>query len=325
MPRAVDTDRRQGWIRVIAMIRSLFSCVLACLASWAEARLTLSGHEFYAPSPQLVHWLYTLGLRPRVAAFRCCDTQLLATAAWEDIMHARIHLWIWFTSLALILGPATWLVAGESTSSRADRAGKGTDLSRYGDLPLVFSEDFDQGAERWETTDDAAWELREHAGGKAFGLNRRISNYQPAVRSPHNIALIKGVEVSDFVLKLRVKSTLDTGGHRDCCLFFGYQNPTRFYYVHLGARPDPNSGQIMIVDNAPRRPLTDNKSPVPWDDAWHDVKVVRNVATGAIEVYFDDMTKPLMTAVDKTFGKGRVGIGSFDDMDDFDDIELFGR
>jgi hypothetical protein len=192
-------------------------------------------------------------------------------------------------------------------------------------LPLVFSEDFEQGAGRWELTDEKAWELRDYDGNKAFGLNRRISNYQPKFRSPHNIALIKDLEVGDLVIQFRVKSTQDTGGHRDCCVFFGYQNPTQFYYVHLGARPDPNSGQIMIVNEAPRTPLTDNKNPVPWTDDWHQVKVVRRIETGAIEIFFDDMTKPIMTATDKTFGKGRVGIGSFDDMNDFDDVKVFGK
>lgn len=193
------------------------------------------------------------------------------------------------------------------------------------DLPLVFSEDFENGADRWELTDVKAWELHENGDGKAFGLNKRISDYQPKVRSPHNIALIKDVEVSDFVLTLQVKSTLDTGGHRDCCIFFNYQDATNFYYVHLGARPDPHSGQIMIVKDAPRLALTENKRPTPWDDGWHTIKVVRNTADGTIEIYFDDMQKPHMKAVDKTFGKGRVGIGSFDDMDDFDNIKLYGK
>ena len=192
-------------------------------------------------------------------------------------------------------------------------------------LPLVFSEDFEHGTGRWQTTDDKSWELHERDGGKAFGLNRRISDYQPKVRSPHNIALIKDLELSDFVLQLKVKSTLDTGGHRDCCLFFGYQNPTQFYYVHLGAKPDAVSGQVTIVKDAPRAPITQNKNPTPWDDQWHHVQLVRKLAEGTIEVYFDDMSKPLITATDKTFGKGRVGIGSFDDMNDFDDIKLFGR
>ena len=158
-----------------------------------------------------------------------------------------------------------------------------------------------------------------------FGLNRRVGNYQPPHRSPHNIALIKDLELTDFVMFFRVKSTKDTGAHRDCCALFCYQDPAHFYYVHLGAKPDPHSGQIMIVNDAPRVALTDNAKPVPWDDQWHWVKVVRDSAEGTIEVYFDDMENPLMRAVDQTFPKGRVGIGSFDDMNNFDDIRIYGR
>jgi hypothetical protein len=95
--------------------------------------------------------------------------------------------------------------------------------------------------------------------------------------------------------------------------------------VHLGARPDPHSGQIMIVNDAPRKALTENKKPTPWDDGWHDVKVVRDTEKGTIEIYFDDMDAPHMQATDRTFGKGRVGIGSFDDMNDFDDVRLYGK
>jgi hypothetical protein len=187
--------------------------------------------------------------------------------------------------LAAFIG---WFGAGMALAEEAETSGG---------LPLVFSDDFQQGTDRWETTDDSAWALHDHGDGKAFGLNRRISDYQPKVRSPHNLALIKDVEVADLVLKLKVKSTMDTGGHRDCCLFFNYQDPTHFYYVHLGASPD----------------------------AKNDVKLVRDTKQGTIEVYFDDMDKPHMKATDQTFGKGRVGIGSFDDMNDFDDVRLYGR
>ncbi len=192
-------------------------------------------------------------------------------------------------------------------------------------MPLVFSEDFEHGSNRWELTDDTAWTLRKEGDNHVFGLNRRKSNYAPEVRSPHNIALIKDIELQDFVLIFKVRSTKDTGNHRDCCTFFGYQNPTHFYYAHLGAKPDPASGQIMIVNAEPRRPLTNNKKLVPWDDQWHTVKVVRDSSSGTIEVYFDDMKNVHMKAVDKTFGKGRIGVGSFDDMNDFDDIKLYGR
>ena len=193
------------------------------------------------------------------------------------------------------------------------------------EFPLVFSEDFEKGFERWEMTDPKGWTYRKVDGNTVFGINSRKNNYKPKVRSPHHIALIKGVELSDFVLTFRVRSTKDTGNHRDCCVFFNHQGATHFYYVHLGAKPDPHSGQIMIVNNAPRKAITKNKNKVPWDDKWHKVMVRRDSTKGTIEIFFDDMEKPIMTATDTTFGKGRIGIGSFDDMNDFDDIELRGR
>ena len=192
-------------------------------------------------------------------------------------------------------------------------------------LPLVFEDDFSGGTARWEPTDPAAWTLGQDGDRAVWGLNKRQSDYQPKVRSPHNVALVKDLELSDTVITFQVKSTRDTGHHRDCCVFFNWRDPEHFYYVHLGAKPDPASGQIMIVDGAPRRPLTKNTTPVPWDDQWHTVKLVRDVASGRIAVYFDDLAKPLMETTDTTFTAGRVGIGSFDDMNDFTDVRIHGR
>jgi hypothetical protein len=36
------------------------------------------------------------------------------------------------------------------------------------------------------------------------------------------------------------------------------------------------------------------------------------------------MTKPILTAVDKSFTSGRIGVGSFDDTGRFDDLRLLG-
>ena len=110
------------------------------------------------------------------------------------------------------------------------------------------------------------------------------------------------------MIQFKVKSTKDTGNHRDCCVFFGYQNPTNYYYVHLGAKPDPHSGQIMIVKDAPRLALTKNEKKTPWDESWHHVKLVRDSRKWTIEIYFDDMEKPHMSVTDTTFWKGRIGL-----------------
>ncbi len=63
----------------------------------------------------------------------------------------------------------------------------------------------------------------------------------------------------------------------------------------------------------------------PWDDQWHRARILRNVESGEIQVFFDDMETPVMTAVDRNFTWGRVGVGSFDDTGVFDDFTLHGE
>jgi hypothetical protein len=193
-------------------------------------------------------------------------------------------------------------------------------------LPLVFEDDFEKGADHWQPTDPAAWRIVETTSGKVYN-QFKTSKYKPPHRSPYNVSLVKDVLVGDFVLTVKVQSTnKGAGAHRDMCLFFNYQDPAHFYYVHLGKRPDPHSSQIMIVNDAPRKMITENESPgVPWDDEWHQVKIVRRTADGAIEIYFDDMNKPMMVAQDKTFTWGQVGLGSFDDNGNWDDFKLYGE
>ncbi|MFM1561331.1 MAG: hypothetical protein ACKJSK_18630 [Roseibacillus sp.] len=191
-------------------------------------------------------------------------------------------------------------------------------------VPLIAKEDFSKGSDAWETTDDKKWKITEVDGNQVFELLGK-SNYNPPHRSPHSIALLKDKIVGSFILTARIQTTQTTRGHRDLCFFFNYQDPTHFYYLHLGEVPDPNSSQIFIVNEAPRKNLILSKKGIPWKNGqFHNLKIVREVESGKIDVYFDDMEKPIKSAVDKTFTWGQVGIGSFDDMGYFDDIELHG-
>lgn len=190
--------------------------------------------------------------------------------------------------------------------------------------PLLFETTFDKGTDAFQPTDANAWKIVDLEGNKVYN-QFKLSKYTPPTRSPHNVSLVKDILVSDFVLTCRVQSTSKAGNHRDMCLFFNYQDPRHFYYVHLGKVADPNSCQIMIVNDAPRTPITKKAAKgTPWDEKWHDVKIVRKVDSGSIEIYFDDMKEPLLTAEDKTFTWGQVGIGSFDDSGYWDDLKLWG-
>ncbi|MFO0791635.1 MAG: hypothetical protein U0805_19405 [Pirellulales bacterium] len=200
-----------------------------------------------------------------------------------------------------------------------------------GELPLLLRDDFEHGMNRWQTSDpkgaEPVWKIIEAADAGNHVLRcTGPSKYQPKYRSPLSIALVKDLEVTDFELTARVQEThVDAGPHRDLCIFWGYQDPDHFYYVHMGAKPDPHACQIFIVNGAPRTKITvDEAKGTPWTEGWHNVKVVRRVDDGAMEVYFDDMKKPYMTAKDKTFAWGQVGIGTFDDHGNFDDVVVRG-
>lgn len=203
-----------------------------------------------------------------------------------------------------------------------------TSLSEMGggNTPLVFKADFEDGKiDAWEATDSAAWRIEEKEGDKVLALFKQ-SKYSPKVRSPININLIKDVVVGSFVLELKMLSTTKDYGHRDMCLFFGHQDPSHFYYVHIANQSDAHANSIFIVDDKPRVSIAKNRTEgTKWDDKWHTVRLERDVEKGTIEVFFDDKPEPIMTAVDKSFTWGRIGVGSFDDTGCYNDIRLRGR
>lgn len=191
-------------------------------------------------------------------------------------------------------------------------------------LPLVFREDFEHGAGHWRPTDANAWRIEDTPQGKVYSLYKQ-SQFQPPYRSPFNFSLRQEIYVGDFALEGRVQSTVKDYPHRDMCMIFGYQDPSHFYYVHFGKRTDDHANQIFIVNGAPRVKIsTRTTAGTNWDDAWHQVKMVRRLAEGSILVYFDDMQAPVMEATDRTFLWGQVGIGSFDDLGRWDDVILHG-
>ena len=192
-------------------------------------------------------------------------------------------------------------------------------------MKLIYQHDFeDRSMERCEPTDATAWKLGEVDGNHFASLIRKDSKFSPPVRSPLNRSLIRDLKPGTFTMDLRMQSTIPDYGHRDLCLFFGYQDDSHLYYVHLGKKTDDHANQIFIVNDEPRKKIsTKTTAGTSWTDGWHNVRIVRNIENGDVKVYFDDLTAPVMTATDKTFCEGRVGFGSFDDTGNFDDIRIY--
>lgn len=184
----------------------------------------------------------------------------------------------------------------------------------------VFKDDFENGVDKWTFTDAKAWQITDEDGDKVLELLGN-SDYTPEVRSPVNIAWAKDVNVGSFEMTIRVKQTGREYGHRDTCVFFGKQDDSHFYYVHLATTADEHANSIFLVNGEPRVSIaTERTDGTTWDDEYHTVKIVRDVESGVIEVYFDNMEKPCMYTEDKTFTSGTIGIGSFDDQGRFAEV-----
>lgn len=194
-----------------------------------------------------------------------------------------------------------------------------------GELPLLFSEDFESGGlSRWSATDPSAWKIETDNGSQVLHQFRQSQVATP-VRCPFNRALLRGVNVGDFQLDVDLQTTARDYPHRSLCLFFGYQDPAHFYYVHLGQKADDHANQIFIVNGAPRVKISKTSTEgTPWDDKWHHARIERQIESGEIRVFFDNLKAPIMTASDQTFAWGEVGIGSFDDTGRFDKLQLRG-
>ena len=191
---------------------------------------------------------------------------------------------------------------------------------------LAYEQKFDSAAamQDFRFTDPAAWSFAQTNSISALALVQQ-SKYTPVVRSPVNIALIADKVFGDFVLEVDLIQTGKEYGHRDMCLFFGFQSPTNFYYTHIATAADANAHNVFIVNNAPRKNFAmETTKGVNWGlGVWHKVRLERSVSTGSIKVYFDDLKEPIMNAEDKTFGAGQIGFGSFDDTGMVDNIRIW--
>ena len=189
---------------------------------------------------------------------------------------------------------------------------------------LLYEQKFDSAAalKDFIMTDRKAWRF---SPSNALELVTQ-SDYKPIVRSPVNIALIADKVFEDFVLDVDLIQTGREYGHRDMCLFFGFQSPTNFYYAHIATAADPHAHNIFIVNGQPRTNIAKKTTKgVNWGlGVWHKVRLERTLADGAIRVFFDDMKEPIMVAEDKTFGAGHIGFGSFDDTGMVDNIRILG-
>ncbi|MEU8299951.1 PQQ-dependent sugar dehydrogenase [Micromonospora sp. NPDC048909] len=157
---------------------------------------------------------------------------------------------------------------------------------------------------------------------------------RPGPRRPFEYAVLTaGPEFAavDVTAEVRLDTPVEVT-NRDVIIVFGYKSDTEFYYAHVSTDNTilPHNG-IFKVNNADRERIdyqwngrSRGAAPAIVDADWHTVRVKHLPATGEIAVYIDGAKDPLMTAKDTTFGSGRVGFGSFDNIGRMRDLTVRG-
>ncbi len=147
-----------------------------------------------------------------------------------------------------------------------------------------------------------------------------------AIRRPAALAILKSPPLTKLTLEAEIKSTAPVDlPVRDVELIFGYESPTRFYYVHLAGITNAVHNGIFLVADADRRRL-DQPDSVPQmkDQGWHHVRLERDPVSGRIEIFMNGSTTPALKATDTTIAAGRIGFGSFDETGEFRNIVVTG-
>jgi hypothetical protein len=185
---------------------------------------------------------------------------------------------------------------------------------------ISIRDDFNSGSlKAWEMPFPEDWEILKE--GNLHYLHMKRSRPPELPRHPVQFARLKGVKVGSFTLNVKVRRE---GG--SMMVIFNYVDPLHFYYAHLSENPGTQMAGhngIFIVEGGPRRRIAGlNASPALPDQSWHDVRIVRNVRTGSIQVFLDNQTVPRFSVVDRTFTCGQVGLGSFDEIGDFAHFRL---
>ncbi len=185
---------------------------------------------------------------------------------------------------------------------------------------LNFQDDFEKGSlSAWEFPFPEDWQILAEGPNHYLHMLR---NREPGVpRRPLQFALFNGPRVGSFELTTRLRRE-----HSSLIVVFNYVDTMHFYYAHLsvdmGAKQPVHNG-IFIVNGEPRKRIAGLEAePALPDTGWHTAHFVRDATSGEIEVFMDGAKQPLFSVRDSTFTCGRVGIGSFDETGDFDDVEL---
>lgn len=116
--------------------------------------------------------------------------------------------------------------------------------------------------------------------------------------------------VSDFILSLEIEAMQPNQPCDGVVVIFGYQDESNFYFLNCAGPEVPmETGLFQVNPDGVSKILEQTTVGAVRFKQCHFLKIERQVLTGVLRFYLDDMERPVLTFVDSTFQRGSIGIG----------------
>ena len=190
-----------------------------------------------------------------------------------------------------------------------------------------WAADFENGSlGDWHLAVPADWKIVASGGNHVLRLDK-AGPVGANPRRPVKFALWKPGCVGSFDLELRLKRDPIQQNEGDVLVIFGFQDDLHFYYAHLSS-DDGNvavhNGLFRVNGGDRERIAGTGARPALPDENWHRARLSRKAQSGEIQLFLDDDAEPRFQVADRTHAYGLVGVGSFDNTGEFDDLHLTG-
>lgn len=193
-------------------------------------------------------------------------------------------------------------------------------------LPLLASTLFAAAAlsvfgHRWDVINPSDWKIESQNGSTVLELITPRNPLPGPVR-PIQFALAQTKDLNPVKIQLDMRPRA-----LSLIIVFAYRDPAHFDYAHLSTdtatKQSHHNGVFHVFDGERVRisPVT-GRAAFPQTNHWYHVVLNYDGEKGSVDVSVDGVDIPALRAVDLSLSSGRVGLGSFDEVGDFRNVEI---
>jgi hypothetical protein len=174
---------------------------------------------------------------------------------------------------------------------------------------------------RWDVVDPSDWKVESQDGSQVLKLLTPRGPL-PGPRRPIQFALAQTKDLQ------RVKVELDMRPRAlSLIIVFAYRDPDHFDYAHLStdtATKQPHHNGVFHIFDGERVRISSvaGRAAFPQTNHWYHVVLNYDGGKGSANVSVDGLQIPALHAVDLSLSGGKVGLGSFDEVGDFKNVQI---